>query len=349
MTRRHPTVTSRLGTCLALAGLGWISTALSDPTHVRSLPLEELLQYRHYSAPATVVARNQPQVAAEIDARVVTIPVQVGDRVAAGDILAQLDCRSHESRLATARAELADALARLRHAREQLTRARNLKRNKNISEELLDQRRMELETGEAAANAQRERVNQATIDAGHCQIKAPFDAVVTARLVSAGDFVARGEPVLGLLEAVGQEVSAALRDAEVTALQQTDAPVFESAGGQYPVRLRTLLPAVDTVSRTREARLSFVDRSALSGSAGRLAWRGSGQLLPADYLVRRDGVLGIFTVQGDRARFVAIPHAEEGRPAQVDLPGGTHIISEGRQSLVDGQEISVIPPRDRPE
>ena len=331
-----------------LAVLCWVSAALSDPVSVRALALDDLLQTANYSAPASVVARNRPQVAAEIDARVVSIPVQVGDHVAPGETLAQLDCRSHESRLAAARAELDSAQARLRHARAQLVRASNLKKNESISDELLGQRRMELETGEAQVGAQQERVQQAAIDVGHCQIKAPFDAVVTVRLVSEGAFVARGNPLIGLLELDGQEVSAALREAEVTALEDANDLVFESAGTRYPVRLRTLLPAVDTLSRTREARLSFLDRPALAGTAGRLAWHGDRQLLPADYLVRRDGRLGVFTVDDNRARFVAVPQAQEGRPAAVDLPPDTRLISDGRQGLSDGQEVNLIPPREQP-
>ena len=331
-----------------IATLCWMPAALPEPVSVRTLTLADVAQTAHYSAPASVVARNQPQVAAEIDARVISIPVQVGDRVAAGDTLAQLDCRSHESRLAAARAELDNTLARLRHAREQLLRARNLKKNKSISDELLGQRRMELETGQAQVGAQRERVNQAVIDVGHCQIEAPFNAVVTVRLVSEGAFVARGNPLLGLLELDGQEVSVDLRDEEASALEDANDLVFESAGIRYPVSLRTLLPAVNTVSRTREARFSFMDTPALSGSAGRLQWHGGEQLLPADYLVRREGSLGVFTVYEGRAKFIALPHAQEGRPALVDLPPDTRLISDGRQSLSDDQAVNLIPPREQP-
>ena len=50
-----------------LAVLCWVSAALSDPVSVRALALDDLLQTADYSAPASVVARNRPQVAAEID------------------------------------------------------------------------------------------------------------------------------------------------------------------------------------------------------------------------------------------------------------------------------------------
>jgi len=329
-----------------LSGIFVLSAALAEPVSVRTVPLGELLDEPLYSAPATVVARNQPQVAAEISARVIALPVQVGDRVSAGDPLARLDCRSHESRLAVARAELKVTHAQLSHAREQLTRARNLKKNKSISDELLDQRHLDLEIRQAEASARREAIRQAEIDVGHCEIKAPFNAVATDRLVSVGTYVSRGKAVIGLLETAGQEVSAYLRETEVETLQEAGELVFESAAGRFPLQLRTLLPALNTTTRTREARLVFAAEEAIPGTAGRLVWRGRRLLLPADYLVRRQDRLGLFVLRDGQAQFIRIPQAQEGQPASVDLPADTRLITEGRWSLTDGQAVNVAPARE---
>ena len=331
-----------------LVGLLSLSAAIADPVSVRTRALGDLVDVPQFSAPATVVARNQPRVAAEIGARVTALPVQVGDRVATNDVLARLDCRSHESRLAVARAELGITLAQLGNARQQLARARNLKRNKSISDELLDERQMDLETRQAEASARREAIKQAQIDVGHCVILAPFDAVVTERLVSVGTYVSRGTAVVDLLETSGQEVSVQLRETEVDTLGRAEALVFVTASGRYPLRLRTLLPAVDTRTRTREARLTFNGEPAFPGTAGRLAWRGRQRLLPADYLVRRQDTLGIFVLRDDHARFVALPHAQEGQPVTADLPADTLLITEGRWRLVDGEEVVIAGPREQP-
>lgn len=338
----------RMKKIVLLSGLLWIPAVLAEAINIRTVPLGQVLEATVYSAPATVQARNQPQIAAEIDARVLALPVLVGDRVAAGDRLASLDCRSHESRLALARAELDLTRSQLRFAREQLRRAENLKKNKNISEELLDQRRTDLDMREAEAAAREETVRQAMIDVGNCEVRAPFDATVIERLASAGAFVARGQAIVSLLEATGQEVSVALREDEIPALQQTAQSVFEGGGNRFPVSLRALLPAVDPIARTREARLVFTAEAALPGSAGRLTWRGKRLLLPADYLVRRDGQLGIFVLRENRARFLAIPGAQEGQPVAVDLAPDTQLITDGRQRLSDADEVSIRPMREQP-
>lgn len=327
-----------LAACLLCA---WQVSA--EPLNVRTIALGEVLEVPTYSAPATVVARNEPQLAAEIDARVVALPRAVGERVVAGDLLAQLDCRRYEATLAGAGAELSRAEAQRDFAEQQLSRARNLQRNQSISEELLDQRRTDLALAEAGVLAGREARRRATIDVEACELRAPFDAVVTARPASVGSFVSRGNPVVALLEVAGQEVSAALRHDQVAGVETADALLFESNGSGYPVQLRALLPLADGVARTREVRLAFTGVAAIAGAAGRLSWRGPRALLPADYLVRRDGGLGVFLAEGDRARFVAVAGAEDGRPALVGLAADSRLITDGRQRLSDGDEVLVMP------
>ena len=83
----------------------------------------------------------------------------------------------------------------------------------------------------------------------------------------------------------------------------------------------------------------FSDETVIVGSAGRVTWRDDRQLVPADFLVRRDGRLGLFIVDGDQARFVTLPDAQDGRPAASDLGGDVLLITEGQQSLSDGDAV----------
>ena len=145
-----------------------------------------------------------------------------------------------------------------------------------------------------------------------------------------------------LLEAEGQEVSVALRHDQADGLQAADSVVFSSDETDHPVTLRTLLPRVDPVARTREARLAFTDVAAVAGTPGRIVWYGARSMLPSDYLVRRDGRLGVFILDTDRARFIEIPDAQDGRPAALQLAPETLVISEGRQRLVDNDLVKPV-------
>jgi RND family efflux transporter MFP subunit len=322
---------------------GWLPVAQAAPVVVRSVPLTEVLETSFYSAPASVVARNTPQVAAEISASVTALPVRVGDLVQPGDELAHLDCRRHESRLASARAAQARAETLQRLARRQLDRARNLQKNQSISDELLDQRRTELAVSEADALVARESAQQAELDVQDCVVRSPLAGVVSERLVSVGSHVTPGTVLIALIETVAPEVTVALRQDQLASFTAATERTFEHDGEVLPLALRSVLPAADTVSRTREARLTFTVTAAVPGTAGRVVW-GSGQaMIPADYLVRRDGELGIFVLDGDRARFIALPGAQEGRSAASPaLPEDLHLITEGRQRLSDAEPVQPV-------
>jgi RND family efflux transporter MFP subunit len=327
-----------LGGLLLAASL--LPATAAEPIPVRTAALEELLTQTVHSAPATVVARNDARLAAEIDARIVAIEAEVGDKVGPGQVLARLDCRRHDSLLAAARAALERAKAQERFALEQLERARDLRRNKSVSEELVDQRATELAVARAEVAATTETLNQAGIDVAGCRVPAPFDGVVTARLASVGDYAQRGTPLLGLLETDGLEVSAELRLDQVGSLEAADDPRFETAGSAYPLRLRSVVEQADSQARTREARLSLDGPGPVAGTPGRLIWTGARNLLGADLLVRRDGTLGVFLVDAGSARFVALSDAEEGRPAAVDLSPDSRVVVEGRHRLIDGAPVT---------
>ena len=103
--------------CLLLAGTAWAAMPIT------TRPLAEVLIYPERSAPATVESLNDADLSAEITARIERILVRVGDEVAAGDALVELDCRDYRSRLAAQQAALRQLEAQHRLAASQLERA----------------------------------------------------------------------------------------------------------------------------------------------------------------------------------------------------------------------------------
>jgi RND family efflux transporter MFP subunit len=333
-----PVAFARAFSFLILTLMG-VAVQAAEPQQVRTSRLDGVWQQLQHSAPASVVARNAPDLAAEIAARIITVHVDVGDRVSTGQPLVDLDCRSHEATLASRKASVASAVARRRFAEQQLTRANDLRKNKSISEETLDQRRNELAVARADVEAANQGARLAAIDVENCTLAAPFDAVVTSRNASVGGYATRGSLLIGLAETTGQEIQVHLRGEQIESLQNADEQFFDHRGQRHVVNLRAIVPTADPVSRTREARLDFRDTPAIVGTAGRVIWQNDARLLPADFLVRRNNVPGVFIVERDIARFVALPRAQDGRPAVIDLPADTLVVSEGQQSLVDGATI----------
>lgn len=328
----------------------------AESISVRAKPLNELLEQSQYSAPASVIALNSPDIAAEISARVLSIPVRVGDGVKKGELLVRLDCDLPDSRLKAAQAQLRRIDAQIKYADVQLKRAKNLKRKQSISEETLDQRHSELATLNADRLAQKEQIRQAEIEVEHCRVYAPFDAVVVKRISQVGSMASPGSALLHLVQLDQVEVSADLNEFESHSLQQSSQMTFVYADKEYPLTLRRILPLIDEQTRTQELRLVFSQDDTLSshssqeyapiGAAGRVKWQGWQKKLPSDYLEQRDNQLGIFILNNSQAVFYPIPAAQIGKAVGVELADEQLVVTEGRQRLQDGDSIILIKEND---
>jgi len=313
-------------------------------TPVRTAELDSLLEQIEYSAPATVISRNSPDIASELMATVLSIPVHVGDRVNKGDKLLELDCRQQESLLASAKAVLSELRHRRQFAQLQLQRAVELNRKKSISQELLEQRKSELGSLDALSQAQQETIQQARLSVEDCVLIAPFNALVTKRHTSVGTQVSQGTPLLHLVQLDDVEISAQLRGTQAVSLLSASSIHYRFQGHDYGARIKHLLPLIDERLKTQEARLSFTGDTATIGSGGRLVWRSVHKQLPAQYLVRRSDQLGIMLEENQKTRFWPLNSAIEGQAVLIDfeyLPAQTRVIVEGQQGLEDGDVVQI--------
>ncbi len=324
----------------------WSGLALSAESgavrQVTTQPLAEVVIYPRSSAPAVVLSLNESRISPEIDALVKTIAVRVGDRVNKGDSLLSLVCDDFRLQLNQTQAATDAAQARLEWLAAQLKRSESLRSSDSLSEELLQQRRSDLKVAEAERAVATTNVSIAKLNTERCSVTAPFAGVVVARLVSEGEWVSAGTPVVTLLDTQRLELSAQVGVDETQALRQAKMTEFVTQGERYPLTLRAMPEKIDSRLRQREARLSFTASTPLPGQVGRLEWQNGTAHLPADLPVKRAGRLGVFVVEQDKARFIILPDALEGRSASAaSLPANALVVMEGRHSLREGDQVKV--------
>ncbi|WP_128571892.1 efflux RND transporter periplasmic adaptor subunit [Ectothiorhodospira haloalkaliphila] len=314
----------------------------ADPRPVTIRTLEAVGFYPVRSAPATTISLNDTRVSAEIHGVVQEMPVRVGDEIESGALLARLDCDEHALDLQQARAMTQAARADAEFAQFQLERAQELARRQAVSAEVLNERqaqasrtRAEVLRLEAASRAAQRRVN-------HCQIRAPFDAVVIERLASTGELVQAGTPIARILDARDLEVSGDIQQRDLPALEAAGSIRFVAAGEHYPVELRAISPMVDQRLRSVDVRFVFTEEAARPGQVGRIEWVSDRRHAPADLLVRRDDMLGVFVEEEGQARFISTPGVREGQPPPLDLPDEARLIFDGRFGLRDGDPVRII-------
>lgn len=319
------------------------STTNAQAVTVSMRPFSELAVYPQREAFATVVSLNDSRIAAEVSARIVEIPVEVGQTVAKGATLVRLDAHDYALAAERAAAALQSAESAHRLAQRQLERARSLVAEGFISPEALNQREAEAATAAAQLKIAEAELASARSDVRKCLIRAPFTAIIKERIAQVGELATPGAALVHVLDAGRIEVSARVQPDDVATLEKSTNLGFEARTGHYPIKLRRIVPALDPRERNQEARFRFAKAGALPGTAGRVVWQTQQPHLPPDLVVRRNSVLGVFVASDGKARFVALPRAEEGRPAPADLDPAASVIVEGRYQLQDGDAIAPAP------
>ena len=157
-------------------------------------------------APGKIEPRTQVKVSADVMGKIVQLPIKEGDHVKKGELMLQLDDTQYRSAYSQAKASRASAEARVREAESSLkvTEA-NYARQKALFEQHLlsqaewDQANTTYESARASVATGREEVSRsqaalegASDNLSKCRFLAPFEGVVSALNVEAGEVVITG-------------------------------------------------------------------------------------------------------------------------------------------------------------
>lgn len=251
---------------LAQSGGGGPPAALVQVDEVVVAPLTQT-----FPVLGRLVARQRGEIAARVAGPVDMVPVEVGERVAKGDVLARLDLRQLELAVGLQEAQLAEAEANyhtqeanLGLAQQALERITGLQGSASFSRARFDDAQSEAARARAAlteAEARRSRarvqLDLAKLDLERAVIRAPFDGVVTIRHIQAGAFVNVGEPVVILVDDRSLEIEADVPTDRLAGLSPaTDVAVRLDDGTEHRARVRALVPEENPMTRTRAVRFT---------------------------------------------------------------------------------------------
>lgn len=307
----------------------------------------------------TVEARRSWMVGPTVAGRVLSVRVDVGDTVKAGQLLAEMDPVDLDQRLTAldaalarasstqtaAQAQVADATARRELAAINAKRNQDLAAQNFISAGALEGRLQEKASADAALQAaqanlsgtaqdiNRQKAERAALQQqrGNVRLLAPSDAVVTSRDAEAGSTVVAGQPVLRLIDPaslwvrmrVDQGRSAGLAPGLKASIVLRSQPRTPLQGQVARVEM-----LADAVTEERIAQVAFAAPT-VSASVGELAEvelqlpeTASALLLPNASIQRLQGKTGVWLLS-------------EGKPVFTPVRLGTSSL-DGRVQVLEG-------------
>lgn len=360
--RRKPLAwaVATLGVCAALVlGAGWVpATAQEAPAQPKpsmtvtvASPGNDALALS-LSATGSLAAWQEAVVGAESNGlRLMAVPVQVGDVVRKGQLLAQFAAEGPQADLMAARAAVMQAQAAHDNARAEAQRVRQLGDSGALSESQKSQILMQEKLSAAQLEAARAQQVSAELRLRHTKVLAPDDGVISARQATVGAVVGAGQELFRLVRQQRLEWRAEVTPAEVGRIQRGQkVTVTAPSGAAVQGVVRAVAPTADTQTRNI---LVYVDLPRHPDFKAGVFARGQfdqGQTaaltVPAQAIVTRDGHAHVFAVGPDNK--VSMLRVKTGRRTgeRVEVLQGLQatqrVAVQGAGFLNDGDLVKVV-------
>ncbi|MGB9610697.1 MAG: efflux RND transporter periplasmic adaptor subunit, partial [Bryobacteraceae bacterium] len=182
-------------------------------------------------AVGTVRAEHIATVTSRIVGAILQVRVTAGQRIAKGEVLAELDDRDLRSRLEQAREAVRAAEATLSKARSDYKRDKPLFEQRVISAYDFEHTETNLKTAEANLDRLKQAQQEAEVNLSYAVIRSPFDGVVVDRLAEAGELAAPGRPLLTMYQEGRLWLEASVPEEQLAAVR---------VGQAYTVRIDAL-------------------------------------------------------------------------------------------------------------
>lgn len=341
---------------LALAGCGKAPAPQAPPAPevtvqtVDSQPVQLELTY-----PARTVGSREVEVRARVGGIVLKRRYQEGSRITQGEPMFLIDPEPVRARVASARAEVAVAKARLEEARRNRDRVLPLFEKNAVSQSRRDEAVSAFDVAQANLQSAESQLRMAQLDLGYTDVRAPISGLTSREVLSEGSLVSTDQQSSLLTKIVQVDplyIEFTVPEAEAAMIRSELAPANRSArppgvklilenGSEYPQAAQVTFVdnAVDVNSGTVRVRAVMPNKDAQLIPGQFLRAKVEGVVLSNVVSVPRKAV-----ISGPQGSFVWVVGADskaQPRPVQVGRGIGNNVIvtdglKAGDRYIVEG-------------
>ena len=283
--------------------------------------------------------------------RLVSVNVNVGDKVAKGQVLATFATEQVTAEVAQAQASYAEVQANALDATVNADKARTLQASGALSDQQINQyltaeksAKARLEVAKAALAVQQVRLKQT-------RLLAPDSGVISMRSATLGAVVGSGTELFKMIRGGRLEWRAEVTSAELANIRPgANVSVTAASGAKVQGKVRMLAPTVDAVTRNA---LVYVDlpfhADIKAGMFAKGEFEGAAAsvlTLPQQSLVLRDGFTYAMRVEpGNKVLQVKLQTGRRAGDAVEVVQGakaGEKFVASGAAFLADGDTVKVV-------
>jgi len=170
------------------------------PVTVAKPVVKDLIEWDEFTGRFEAV--GQVDVRARVNGFLESVHFTDGALVKQGDLLFVIDRRPYQAVANQAQATLNAVQTRFDFAKVEFERADRLVRSGTVSERTLDERRQQYLSTQADVNGARASLDQARLDLGFTEIRAPISGRISRKLITEGNLVRANDTLLTTLVGV---------------------------------------------------------------------------------------------------------------------------------------------------
>ena len=338
-----------------VAGCDKTTPPISEARPVRTVAVRQGAEAEIVSLTGQVRAKDEAALAFRLDGRMIERPVHVGDRLAAGQVVARLDPQIQQNALRSAEANLASMEAVLTQARLTFARQQELLKDGWTTRANFDEVQQKLLTAQAQVDSAEAQVRISREQQSYTVLSADVAGAVTAVGAEAGEVVHAGQMVVQLAREGGRDAvfdvpEQLIRNGPqdpVVEIVLSDDPQVKATG-----RVREIAPQADSATRTFQVKVGIADPPAAMRLGGTVVGRirlsaPPGFEVPASALTETDGRPAVWVVD-PQSKTVSLRGVEVARYDQADvviskgLNTGEFVVTAGVQTLRPGQMVRLL-------
>lgn len=314
-----------------------------------------------------LVARQAGVVAARINGPVEAFEVEVGDRVEAGQVIAEIDAtylaaqrELTAAQLAKAQAEKATAMAELELAHQELKRLAGLKKSAAFNQARYDDARQKVVIAEAKVTETDVAVVSAEADLeldeiklSYAEIRAPYSGVISERMTETGAYLQTGDPVVRMVGDRALEIEADIPFQRLSGVREgTTVGIVLDDGTTHAATVRAVVPEENPLTRTRAVRFvpdfGDTDRPLATEQSVTVYIPASAPrsvlTVHKDAVIKRGPTSIVYVVKDDtaEARQITLGEPTGSRYEVLDgLSDGERVVVRGNERLRPGDKVRI--------
>lgn len=326
----------KISGAIVISALAWSQAGnASLPFDTVTVAYEEAARERVWDG--RIEAVNQGTVSAQTSGRVAELPFDVNDFVDEGAVIMRFTDTEQRAALNRAEAALAEARARLANAETEFERGEKMIANNTIAQSRFDQLKAERDSAQARLRAAVAGVDTAKEQLEYTVVRAPYAGIVSERHVELGELVRPGQPLISGLSLQSLRVNVDVPQSMFNPVRTIGKAFVYVEGKRIEAESLTFFPVADTGSNTFRVRVNLPDGAAtlfpgMFVKVGFVVGETRRLLIPAEAIVRRSELSGVYVTDGDR---VALRQVRLGRT----FDGSIEVLS----GLDAGESVALDP------